>query len=85
MTGDDERRLIAEQVGICPICLKPKPEHVDHDHATGAVRGVLCFTCNAALGQLRDDPAILRRAFRYLEGDMWRPILVTPGVYRLPS
>lgn len=85
LSSEDVQRMIKEQFGICPICLQPKPEHVDHDHVTGKVRGVLCFTCNAALGQLRDNPAILRRAARYLEGEVWRPSQMAPGVYRVPS
>lgn len=52
----------------CPICLVNPPQHVDHDHKTGKVRGVPCFTCNAAIGQLRDDPNPARRAAAYLEG-----------------
>ncbi|MEV7023534.1 endonuclease VII domain-containing protein [Kitasatospora sp. NPDC093558] len=77
--------LFAEQCGICAICLERRAEHVDHDHETGRVRGVLCFACNAALGQLRDRPDVLRRAADYLEGIVWKPTLVAPGVYRLPS
>lgn len=41
--------------------------HVDHDHKTGKVRGVLCFNCNGALGQVRDNPDLLRRLATYLE------------------
>jgi hypothetical protein len=41
--------------------------HLDHDHATGVVRGMLCFPCNAAIGHLRDDPQVVRRAAAYLE------------------
>jgi Recombination endonuclease VII len=65
--------------------LKNAPAHIDHDHVTGTVRGVLCFTCNAALGQLQDDPAIIRRAAAYVEGQVWQPTKLAPGVYRLPS
>ncbi|WP_347568494.1 endonuclease VII domain-containing protein [Streptomyces sp. 891-h] len=85
MTVEERQKLVDGQFGICPICLKPDPEHVDHDHATGKVRGVLCFNCNSAIGKLRDDPNAMRRAIAYVEGNVWKPKLVAPGVYRLPS
>jgi hypothetical protein len=59
--------LIRKQAGVCPICGKPDPEHVDHDHVTNEVRGVLCFNCNGGLGQFRDDVQALRNAIEYLE------------------
>lgn len=40
--------------------------HIDHDHATGLVRGVLCSECNTGLGKFKDDPALLRRSIDYL-------------------
>jgi hypothetical protein len=40
---------------------------VDHDHDTGAVRGLLCSQCNLAIGNAKDDPVILRRLAAYLE------------------
>ncbi|RFU87072.1 recombination endonuclease VII [Streptomyces triticagri] len=85
MTEAERDELIAAQKGLCVICLKAPAVHVDHDHETGRVRGVLCFNCNSALGKLGDDPDALTRAISYLEGIPWKPILVAPGVYQLPS
>ncbi|WP_447030405.1 endonuclease domain-containing protein [Streptomyces hypolithicus] len=76
---------IAEQQGVCCSCLAVPPEHVDHAHATGRVRALLRFSRNAGLGQFRDRPDATRRAAEYLEGNTWKPILVAPGVYQLPS
>jgi len=62
--------LLAAQHGVCAICSEQMTEatlHVDHDHNTGAVRGLLCPKCNAALGFLSDSPARLRAALVYLE------------------
>lgn len=66
----DVERLIARQGGLCPICRKAAPVAVDHDHVTRAVRGVLCGDCNTGMGQLRDDPWVLRRAIEYLTGGL---------------
>jgi hypothetical protein len=74
-----------DQGMMCPICLRRPPEHVDHHHESGLVRGVLCFQCNAALGMFEDDLDALRRAGGYLKGEVWRPILTAPGVYQLLS
>ena len=40
---------------------------LDHDHESGRIRGFLCTECNLALGYLRDDPELLRRAIEYLQ------------------
>ena len=58
--------LLREQGGRCAICGRRSPEHVDHCHVTGRVRGMLCFNCNGGLGQFRDDPEILHAAIEYL-------------------
>jgi hypothetical protein len=55
LTAAQVDEMVAEQGGRCAICREKPAEHVDHDHATGEVRGLLCFTCNVGLGQLRDD------------------------------
>ncbi|MET7652359.1 endonuclease VII domain-containing protein [Streptomyces sp. NPDC005486] len=85
LTPTELDALIAAQHGVCSICLAASAEHVDHCHKTGRVRGVLCFSCNAALGQFKDRPDAIRRAAAYVEGIAWKPTLVAPGVYRLPS
>lgn len=59
-------KMLAEQGGLCLGCEKPGPEHVDHDHATGVVRGMLCFNCNQVLGNVRDNREVLDRLDRYL-------------------
>ena len=63
----DVERMIEEQNGLCAICEENPPEHVDHDHETGEVRGILCFNCNGGLGQFRDRVDILKKAITYLE------------------
>ncbi|MFK0112770.1 endonuclease VII domain-containing protein [Streptomyces sp. NPDC091217] len=85
LTEAERDAMIAAQYGLCAICLDAPPVHVDHCHKTGRVRGVLCFNCNSAIGKLRDKPDAARRAAAYLEGNLWKPTLVAPGVYQLPS
>ncbi|MEU9794749.1 endonuclease VII domain-containing protein [Streptomyces sparsogenes] len=85
ITEAERDALVASQAGVCCIRLSAPAAHVDHCHEKGRVRGVLCFSCNAALGQFKDRPDVIRRAATYLEGNAWKPILVTPGVYQLPS
>jgi hypothetical protein len=58
--------MLKAQGNKCAGCDKPDPEHVDHDHATGQVRGMLCFNCNQALGNVRDSVQVLERLSAYL-------------------
>lgn len=60
--------MLAAQGGLCAICREAPATHVDHDHATGKVRGLLCFNCNGALGQFRDRQDLMLRAVVYLGG-----------------
>src|SRR5690349_19534019 len=59
ITIDDYERMLEEQGYGCAICGAPEPDgaslHVDHDHESGEVRGLLCFTCNNALGDVQDS------------------------------
>jgi len=65
--ADEFDELVRQQGGVCAICGRPDPEHVDHSHETGAVRGILCFNCNGGLGQFRDSTDSLLAAARYLD------------------
>lgn len=77
LTEERVRELLGAQGWRCQICALPlrlagpraTMAHVDHDHQTGAVRGILCRHCNTALGYLRNDPDRARRAAAYLERD----------------
>lgn len=73
LTPDDDDRMLAEQGGGCAICGRtPKPGkhlHVDHDHETGRVRGLLCFGCNVGVGSLQHDERRIQRAIAYLDDD----------------
>jgi hypothetical protein len=85
LTEEQLAEKIEAQGGLCAICRRRPAEHVDHDHVLGLVRGVLCFPCNAALGQLKDNIQNFKNAIDYLERTTWQRTLVTTGVYRLTS
>ena len=61
-------KLHDKQGGKCGICRKVASTtlSVDHDHKTGKIRGLLCRGCNFAIGLMKDDVGILRRAIGYL-------------------
>jgi hypothetical protein len=70
LSVDEYDAMLARQGGVCAVCgggPGARAFCVDHDHDTGAVRGLLCNPCNAGIGQLGDDPARLRAAADYLE------------------
>lgn len=80
ISPEDYDRILADQGGVCGICLGPviksngKFGAVDHDHSKkkgdpGFVRGVLCSCCNLGIGKFKDDPAIVGRALRWLVGE----------------
>lgn len=67
LTPDAFDRLLAAQGGRCYICRTDTPTEkgwsVDHCHETSAVRFIACNPCNAALGLIREDPAIAKRLY----------------------
>lgn len=60
---------LKKQNGVCAICEQQCFNRlaVDHCHVSGKVRGLLCQSCNTALGHFRDKPELLRKAAQYLE------------------
>jgi hypothetical protein len=70
LSSDQYAAMLADQGGGCALCGRIPPPgrslHVDHHHATGVVRGLLCFRCNAGIGQFREDPIRLADAIVYL-------------------
>lgn len=65
-----KREAIIDAAGNkCELCGSPpgaRRLHIDHDHTTGALRGLLCHGCNVGLGYFKDDPELLERAAEYL-------------------
>jgi Recombination endonuclease VII len=71
VTDAEYERLLAAQGGHCALCPnvpKTRRLHVDHDHATRRVRGLLCYRCNRALPNYV-TAKWLRRAAVYVGGD----------------
>lgn len=70
LTHEEAKNLYQKQrTGNCEICgqKSDKTLHIDHDHITKRVRGILCRSCNLALGFLGDSAHIARQAALYLE------------------
>lgn len=68
LTPEQYNKLRAAQQGRCgnPFC-KGRAEHMDHQHATGAIRGFLCQKCNMALGLLHEDEGRILGLVAYLK------------------
>lgn len=71
ISWEEYQKILKRQDGKCGICpselttsIKP---HLDHDHKTGEVRGILCQGCNMGIGLLKEDVEILRNALKWLE------------------
>jgi hypothetical protein len=77
VTGVEYDAMLERQGGVCAICHQPETRKakggtpytlgVDHNHATGQIRDLLCMTCNSAIGLAADDPMLLRAMADYLE------------------
>jgi hypothetical protein len=73
LTVEEYDRILEAQGGVCALCdARATPGislHVDHDHGTGEIRGLLCMRCNNALGLFREDPDVLKRVAQYVTAD----------------
>ncbi len=76
LTFEEFDVMLSNQDNACAICGTNKPSknrgrtrrfHVDHDHKTGKVRGLLCKSCNLALGEIGDNIHTLKSMIEYLE------------------
>jgi len=72
LTIEEHERLVSEQENKCKLCgsgaeeQRYKKLHIDHDHSTKKVRGLLCHNCNRMLGYAKDNPELLERAAAYI-------------------
>ena len=70
ITPEEFWSMYEEQDGTCPVCdkaIEAEDSAIDHNHKTGEVRGILCKSCNRALGLLGDSPDTMFRGFTYLQ------------------
>ena len=71
LTEDIFQQMWTHQDGKCAICQcvlrHDGSTHIDHDHETDKIRGLLCYICNRGLGHFKDRPELFRRAANYLE------------------
>ena len=75
LTQEEYKDMILSQNNECAICKKPshKTLHIDHDHKTGKVRGLLCSTCNTGIGFFNEDIDSLTNAVKYLKSFLYSP------------
>jgi hypothetical protein len=69
LTQEHFDKMLAEQDNKCALCFKSFDDakvFVDHCHSIGNVRGLLCPSCNTALGLIKDDLGWLAKAKKYL-------------------
>ncbi len=84
ISSKDFETLLTQQEGVCAACRLPETAvdrrtrkvrrlHIDHDHETGVIRGLLCTRCNLAVGYLKDDPRRAEGVLSYLRESQRAP------------
>lgn len=69
ITPEELDSMLTKADNKCELCSKVfsgREPHVDHNHTTGKVRGLLCNSCNTGLGHFKEDPELLRKAISYI-------------------
>lgn len=67
ITFKQKDEILRRQNGLCAICKRKLAKCIDHDHATGRIRGILCNRCNLGLGFFEDNSDMLELAIKYLK------------------
>lgn len=70
ITPEQYEQMLSQQGNKCAICKKPfsstRDTHIDHNHLTNYVRGLLCSNCNLGIGNFQDSEELLNEASRYI-------------------
>jgi hypothetical protein len=84
ITPEEWQKMFTFQKGLCAICLRPAADfkhlHVDHDHSSKLIRGLLCWSCNSLLPNRQELTELFERAIAYLR---LPPATVALGEWRL--
>jgi hypothetical protein len=94
LTIEDYEEMLEQQNYVCACCGLPETRrtgrsrrsenvpmlHVDHCHGTGVVRGLLCSSCNQALGLLGEDPKRIKALLKYVEEHMQKDLISNSAI-----
>jgi len=74
ITLEEYYKILEEQNHKCLICGSNENSgwgkfHVDHNHKTNKIRGLLCSNCNTAIGLVKENPFVLLKMIKYLKGE----------------
>ena len=71
ITLEQYNQMFDEQRGVCAVCGTPAKDlkrnlAVDHNHRTGKIRGLLCFSCNSLIGRIEKNPLLIPTMMKYI-------------------